>query len=495
MSKRNDLPVLIVSLLVTLGLLGAGIFWLRNSFLSSDSGGNAPTASVEGDSADEGVASEGATSGDVLPESISPGGIDIAGADGSSGVSVLRGAVSASKQNGLKALAQGDYAAAEREFTDALAANRNDPESLIYLNNAAIGNAASHSVALIVPGAGDDTKLGTSQELMRGAAQAQDAINAAGGINGTPLRVLIVDDQNDPEVAAEVASSLAADANVLGVIGHFSSGTTLATTGIYEAEGLTLISPTSTSVEISLAGDYIFRTVPSDRLAASILADHALDTLNMSRAAVFYESDSNYSRSLKSEFETELVSSGGTIVEVFDISDRSFQAASAIQTAREQGAEVLMLALTLNVPDPLLQILTSNEDSLPMLGSDSLYKYRVLSLGGPNALGLTVAVPWHILRHEQSDFVQDSRQLWGADVNWRTAMAYDAVVALAAGIEANPTREGVAAALADANFQVEGATSPVRFLPTTGDRNQPFQLVEVVEGDRSGAGYDFVPVN
>jgi branched-chain amino acid transport system substrate-binding protein len=72
-------------------------------------------------------------------------------------------------------------------------------------------------------------------------------------------------------------------------------------------------------------------------------------------------------------------------------------------------------------------------------------------------------------------------------------MAYDAVVTLAAGIEQNPTRDGVATALSEGGFQTEGATSAVRFLPT-GDRNQPFQLVEVVPGSRSGTGYDFVPV-
>ncbi|MEO1521849.1 MAG: ABC transporter substrate-binding protein, partial [Cyanobacteria bacterium J06633_2] len=416
-------------------------------------------------------------------------------ADGSSGVSILKGAVSVSKQNGLDALLKADYAAAERAFTAALTENRNDPEALIYLNNAKIGDSLSHAVALIVPGVGDETKRGTSQELMRGAAQAQTEINAVGGINGTSLQVLIVDDQDDPEIAKAIATSLAMDTDVLGVIGHFSSGTTLETTEIYEAEGLTLISPTSTSVDISRAGDYIFRTVPSDRLAASALADYALDTLDTSQAAIFYNTDSNYSNSLKAEFETEFVSSGGAIVEGFDIQDANFRAASALQTARGQGAEVIMLALSLDPVDPLLQILASGQNSLPMLGSDSLYKSRLLSLAGANSLGLTVSAPWDILSHEQSEFVQESRQLWGADVNWRTAMVYDAVVALAAGIEADPTREGVASALAAPDFQVEGATSPVRFLPRTGDRNQPFQLVEVVPGNRSGSGYDFVPVN
>lgn len=466
MTKQNDLSILVVSLLVTLGLLGGGFFLFKDTILSLD-----------------------------RADSTSPARFDIKGADGSSGEPVLKGAVSTSKQNGLDALAKADFAAAEQALTAALTENRNDPEALIYLNNAKIGNALSHTVALIVPGDDDGTKRGTSQELMRGIAQAQTEINADGGINGIPLRILILDDQDDPDVATTLATSLAANTDVLGVIGHFSSGTTLEVAEVYEAEGLTLISPTSTSVDISQAGDYIFRTVPSDRLAASLLADYALDTLETSQAAIFYNTGSNYSNSLKAEFETEFVSGGGEIVEVFDIQDANFRAANAMQTAREQGAGVIMLALSLDPSDPLLQILASDQTALPILGSDSLYKNQLLSLAGANALGLTVAAPWDILSHEQSEFVQESRQLWGADVNWRTAMAYDAAVALAAGIEAEPTREGVAAALAASNFQVEGATSPVRFLPRTGDRNQPFQLVEVVPGDRSGTGYDFVPVD
>ena len=469
MTKRTELPALIGALLATITLLIGGTFLFKDILLEASS------IRVEQE-----------------PLLEKP---DIVGADGSSGVSVLQGAVSTSKQNGLDAFEEGAYTAAEQAFTAALAENRNDPEALIYLNNAKLGDSTSYTIALIVPGSSDETKRGTSQELMRGVAQAQTEINANGGINGTPLRILIVDDQNEPELAATVAASLATNTEVLGVIGHFSSSTTLATTEIYEAEGLTLISPTSTSVDISQSGDYIFRTVPSDRLAASALADYALDTLNRAQAAIFYNSGSNYSLSLNSEFEQEFVGGGGKIVEVFDIQDANFRAANAIQTAREQGADVIMLALSLEPFDPLLQILSSNQNVLPMLGSDSLYKYRILSLGGANALGLTVAAPWDILSHEQSEFVQESRQLWGADVNWRTAMAYDAAVALATGIKTEPTREGVAAALAASDFQVEGATSPVRFLPRTGDRNQPFQLVEVVMGNRSGTGYDFVPVD
>jgi branched-chain amino acid transport system substrate-binding protein len=48
--------------------------------------------------------------------------------------------------------------------------------------------------------------------------------------------------------------------------------------------------------------------------------------------------------------------------------------------------------------------------------------------------------------------------------------------------------------LADPSFSTPGASGVVRFLPS-GDRNASVQLVKIVLGQRSGKGYDFVPVS
>ncbi|MEL6264019.1 MAG: ABC transporter substrate-binding protein, partial [Cyanobacteria bacterium J06626_6] len=170
------------------------------------------------------------------------------------------------KQKGLDALAEGDYDTARVEFTTALAGNRNDPESIIYRNNAEIAAVESYVIAVILP---IGSAVNPAQELMRGVAQAQTDINDAGGINGTPLKVLLIDDKDDVETAKAIANELVSTPDVLGVVGHFSSGTTLAVSEIYEAGELPMVSPTSTAVKIADAGDYIFRTVPSDRLAAA----------------------------------------------------------------------------------------------------------------------------------------------------------------------------------------------------------------------------------
>ncbi|MEM8810737.1 MAG: receptor ligand binding family protein, partial [Cyanobacteria bacterium P01_G01_bin.38] len=130
----------------------------------------------------------------------------------------------------------------------------------------------------------------------------------------------------------------------------------------------------------------------------------------------------------------------------------------------------------------------------PLLGGDDLYHPEILKEGGENAEGLVVAVPWHVLSDADSEFVQASRQLWGGDVSWRTAMAYDAFVALGLARTQAPSREGIQATLAETNFSVQGATGEVHFLPS-GDRNRAAQLVQIQSGQRSSFGFDFIPID
>ena len=476
MAKKNELPALIAALVFTVALLGGGAWWLMSQF---SGGGSVPGL---------GQRDPTATADDADNLNTDTSSIDTAGADGSAGRSILPGAVSGAKQRGLEAFSARDFETAQTEFSAALQADRNDPESLIYLNNAKIGDASAYTIAVAVPAS---DALNASLEMMRGVAQAQTEINKGSGT--TPLKVLLINDQGSPAVAADMAASLVADKAVLGVVGHYSSGVTLAAAEVYEAGQLPMISPTSTAVKLSSAGDYIFRTVPSDRLAAATLARYMLNELKQQQAVVFFDSGSDYSQSVKSEFTTELLSNGGSVVDNSDVSEPGFSAGRALREAKDLGAQVIMLALTTATIDTSLQIISVNQKELPVIGSDALYNFKILDVGRANAEGLVAAVPWHILNYEQSRFVSESRRLWGGDVNWRTAMAYDAVTALVKAIDQDPTREGVATVLAEPSFSAAGATEPVRFLPT-GDRNQPSQLVKVVPGNRSGSGFDYVPV-
>lgn len=397
---------------------------------------------------------------------------------------------SALKMQGIQAYAEGDYPKAVAALEAALEENRNDPETFIYLNNARIGEETAHTLAVIAP-VGKTSEIGL--EILRGAGHAQYTSNRFNRPDDIPIKILIVNDDNDPAIAKAVASELVKRPEVLGVLGHYSSGVTLEAAPVYDRGKLPMVSAISTSVDLSGFSPYIFRTVPSDSFAAAALARHMIDGLNARKAILYYDSNSAYSLSLKSEFTTSVFSDGGEVVTEYDLADPNFDAEAQIAAAQEQQVDVVMLASSTDTLVPSLSVMAAINQGMPILGGDDLYHPQVLKDGRDSATGLVVAVPWHVLSDPNSEFVQDAQQIWGGDVSWRSAMAYDAIAAYATALTKDPSREGLRKTLHESDFAASGATGKVHFLPS-GDRNRAAQLVEVQVGNRSGLGFDFIPI-
>lgn len=466
MSQKNEVPALFLAFLVTAGLVGGGLWWLMSRSgvrLDGFNRGQEPSVPIPHKNVETRIS---------LGEKI-----------------LVSGSPSPDKQAGTQAFANGDFATAIAKLQSSLQQNRNDPEALIGLNNARIGKSKSYTIAVSVPIGSD---LNGALEMLRGVAQAQDETNQAGGVNGVPLKVAIADDGNIPGLAKQIAAALIKNPEVLGVVGPYASDVSLETAPVYQSGELVFISPISTSVKLSGVSRYFFRTVPSDYVAARALSEYALNKLKRKVAAVFFNSQSSYSQSLKSEFVTALSLGGGQTVSEFDLADPSFSASQSVETAQRQGAEVLMLATSTGTLDKALQVVQVNRQRLSLLAGDDAYTPKTLEIGGAMAKGMVVSVPWHIDGLSNSTFPKRSRSYWGGDVNWRTALAYDATQALIAALRQNPTRTGVQQFLASPGFSAAGASGTVRFLPS-GDRNATVQLVTIVPGSHSGTGYDFVP--
>jgi phosphate transport system substrate-binding protein len=119
------------------------------------------------------------------------------------------------KLAGVQAFAQKNYVSAVSNFTESLRFNQNDPETLIYLNNAQIRlyQRPSYRIAVEVP---IGTGMNVAEEILRGVAQAQEEAKA----NGIGIEVVIVDDRNNPAIAQQMATELIKDLSILAVVGH-----------------------------------------------------------------------------------------------------------------------------------------------------------------------------------------------------------------------------------------------------------------------------------
>ncbi len=360
-----------------------------------------------------------------------------------------------------------------------------DPETQIYLNNIQAQDA--YQLAVVLPfGAYPEA----TTDILRGIAQAQTEVNGKGGIAGKPVKILLADDENNPDLARDIAQSLAQNPAILGIIGHGSSDTTLVGAGIYKTQQLVTLAPISSATSLSNYSPYLFRTMPSDRLPARALSQHMTATLKKRRAAVFYSSKNAYSQSLKTEFKNALFyTNQGEVVTEIDITQPDFNPAEALKLARSKRADVMVLANSPSEIDRALLIMQINPDRLPILASDALYSDKVRDALNPLTQSLTLAVPTQQVGLARSPFAQAALKLWKEPITWRSALAYDATLALTHGIalastqDPDPTsgvtRDRIRLALASPQFQSPGSLHPIRFTET-GDPQEAIQLVKLV---------------
>ncbi|MDZ5648472.1 branched-chain amino acid ABC transporter substrate-binding protein [Nitrospirillum sp. BR 11828] len=135
---------------------------------------------------------------------------------------------------------------------------------------------ADIKIGVGVPLSGRLAAVGT--QLRRGADQAVADINAKGGVLGQKLVVDAVDDGGEPTQSVAAANRLVTD-RVAMVMGHMTTGTTMPAAQVYADEGVIVITPSSTSPELTAQGwDTLFRTCGRDdqqgQVIGAYLADH-----------------------------------------------------------------------------------------------------------------------------------------------------------------------------------------------------------------------------
>ncbi len=97
------------------------------------------------------------------------------------------------------------------------------------------------------------------EDIRDGAILAVDRINAAGGINGRPLKLLVRDDRNTPEGVRAADTSLV-DEGVRVIIGHSTSGNTLLSYPFVTAKGILLLTPYASTNKLNGKDDLFVRT-------------------------------------------------------------------------------------------------------------------------------------------------------------------------------------------------------------------------------------------
>jgi len=403
---------------------------------------------------------------------------------------------------------------------------RKDPETLIYMNNALLKakKADYYTLAVAVPISNSEAGTVNSdlaREMLRGIAQVQTEVNlglfnsdrnnyfpgqgflAGKAIKGKGIRVIIADDANLKTEAKARASSLVKQTEILGVVGHYTSEMTVHSVDIYDKNHLVLISPGSTTEQLTeKPRKFFFRTVPRHQITAENFKNYLIESAGSKKAAGFYCPEIQATSSLWEEFRKQFRQAGGNIFSIteFDLCKKNFNVELALQEI-ERTEKTAIVLTTSHVPDAVknaMALIKANGDRNWVVGTGGIYSQKTLETASqlPSFEKLVTSSSWHPLAAPNPTFAENARKLWGGNVNHRTALTYDATRTLITAIEMQqqPSREGMQHTIASQNFSSTGATGTIEF-DDKGDR-QNFRpgLVHIVKCEKEKFGVTFVPV-
>ena len=336
------------------------------------------------------------------------------------------------------------------------------------------------SIGAIFPLSGGVAYYGN--ESRDGALLALEEINAAGGLLGKKLALISEDDEGNAEKTVNAFTKLTSRDKVTIILGSSTSGPTQAISTLAQRNKVILISPSATNIDVTKAGDYVFRACFIDPFQGVVGADFAYKTLNSRRAAVLYDAGADYNTGLAEAFKNQFRAIGGQVVadEAYQTGDVDFNA----QVTRIKAVNPDVVYLPNYYNDVSLQAKQLRDQGVNCAlvggdGWDSLVDNagdEVLNGYWSSGFASDTTDPRGVA------FVQAFQAKYNRPASQFAALGYDAMLLVADGIKAAGTFD--TSAVKNAIAQIEGTyvTGNIRF---DSDRN-PIKGATILEIVRKG---------
>ena len=274
---------------------------------------------------------------------------------------------------------------------------------------------------------GRDASFGEAS--LRGARLAVDELNAAGGVLGRPVELVIEDDRSLPGESATAAKKLISRDHVVALIGECSSARTLEAAPVAQAAGVPLITPASTSPKVTQVGDAIFRVCFIDPFQGDVIAAFARRRLDLKRAALLIDSTSPYSVGLAEYFAKTFAALGGEIVATQKYSGADTDFRAQLTAIRAMQPDALFLPGYYVAAGLVAQQAKQLGLKATLLGGDGFEAPQLLEIGGEALEKAYYSTHFATENTDQLSrrFVAAFRARHGAAPNGLAALTYDSI--------------------------------------------------------------------
>ncbi|OLP62357.1 branched chain amino acid ABC transporter substrate-binding protein [Xaviernesmea oryzae] len=271
---------------------------------------------------------------------------------------------------------------------------------------AAFGGYAQAEILIGVGGPLTGPNAAFGAQLQKGAEQAAADINAAGGINGEQIKIVLGDDVSDPKQGISVANKFAAD-GVKFVIGHFNSGVSIPASEVYAESGILEITPAATNPKFTERGLWnTFRTCGRDDQQGGVAGKYLAEKFKDAKIAVIHDK-TPYGQGLADETKKAMNAAGvkEVLYEGVNTGDKDFSA--LIAKMKQSGVSIIYWGGLHTEAGLIIRQAADQGLKATLVSGDGIVSNELASIAGDAVAGtLNTFGPDPTLRPENKELVE-----------------------------------------------------------------------------------------
>ena len=316
----------------------------------------------------------------------------------------------------------------------------------------------------------------------RDAAQmAVEECNRTGGLSGRQVRLIVKNDEQNPETARRAMRELIEE-GVVAIIGPMTSNMAMVMVPIANEARIPLISPTVATEALSDKDDYFFRITATTKVFASENADFQIRSGKMRRVAVAYDLDNfQFSKDWLNNFQKAFTAQGGEVITTIGYSSADnityLDIASKLLAVQPDG--VLLIANSMDSA-MLCQQIRKIDSRIEITVSDWGATERFLQLGGRALEGVTVVHTFNITNASLNYrvFRKNYTESYHQEPGFTSVHAYDATLVALAALRSRKKNQDLKETILSLG-SISGLQNEIEFTPF-GDAKYVYFSISVV---------------
>lgn len=267
---------------------------------------------------------------------------------------------------------------------------------------------------------------------------ALEEANAAGGINGRNLKLVIYDDNFKADEAVPIANKLVGDDKVVAAISCGFSLPSKTAAPVFQDAHIPYIVAYATHPDITKTGDYVFRTgILADvegRAGAKLVGD-----ILKKKRVVLVTVKADLGKANADGFKEAAPKFGIEIVKQYEYTPADRQFGPMIASIKSDNPDLLYVSGFFFTGAPLLRQLRESGVNAPFVGTNSFASSKFFEIAGPAAEGamITDVINWSTKDPTDLKFYADFEKRAGLRPEVPGAMGYAVAQLLIAAIRAS----------------------------------------------------------